>query len=181
MNSQEDKSIVNQEQPKKMDPVELPIENKEGQVQKTEEPEKKAHEPSQDHPRFKQIYRENKVKERTIEEQNLQIEELLMNTRRMNDKLNNLEGSYKKDRFNDEITSVEKLMNTAFENNDSESFKKLQTEYRKKMDTVHFTGCGSMSFNAFWSSAPSVVWICREIDRIWFLRFIQLPPLGRAT
>lgn len=102
----------------------------------TEEKSSKSHEPSPNSPRFKQVYKDNKTKERVIEEKNLQIEELMMNTRRMQDKLEKFESEYRSDKTNQKLDNLRGQMRKAVELSDTESFDKLETTYRNTQNTV---------------------------------------------
>ena len=99
--------------------------------------QKEEHQPSEKHPRFKQVYRDNKVKERTIEEQNLQIEELLMNARRVQVKLDDIEGQYKKDKVASKLSKVETGMRKAVEDGDVKLFDNLTKTYKETQQEVH--------------------------------------------
>ena len=98
--------------------------------------EQKQHEPTPNHPRFKQVYKDNKTKERVIEEKNLQIEELMMNTRRLQEKLDSFEGEYRTDKANQTLDKLRGKMRKAVELSDTESFDKLETQYRSAQGTV---------------------------------------------
>jgi hypothetical protein len=111
-----------------------------------EEKASKPHEPSQNSPRFKQVYKDNKTnlrkleeKELRIGEKDLQIEQMLMDSRRMQEKLDKLEkfaGEYQADKTTQKLDTISGQMRKAVELGDTDSFDKLETTYRKAQSST---------------------------------------------
>ncbi len=111
----------------------------------------KEHEPSPGHPRYKKIYREAKTNGRIIQEKDIQIgqtqlqveqkdmqiEEALAHTKRLQEKLDKFQSEYNRDRNEDKLSKVEKLMRQAVENSDMEAFDKLKGSYKATQENIY--------------------------------------------